>query len=276
LVVADFIERIYGIEVGIRRHVIRNLLERISRGVVLKRRLPAELGGLVLLVSPDASLKYWKRDLQKIDPVLLGAARTLVNPADVVWDIGANIGLFTFASAGLAGIGGQVLAIEPDPWLSDLLRRSSDLNGNSGCSINVLTVAVGDQLGDATLNIARRGRATNFIAGHEPSTQAGGVRSVVKVMSVTLDWLLDRWPAPSVVKIDVEGAEASVLRGARKLLHEVRPRIMCEVSGANRDEVTSILTAAGYALYDAEQDWPDSGKIVQCAWNTIALPAGAA
>ena len=131
-------------------------------------------------------------------------------------------------------------------------------------------------MGVAVLNIARRGRATNFIAGHEPSTQAGGVRSVMKVVSVTLDWLLDHWAAPSVVKIDVEGAEASVLQGATRLLRDVRPRIMCEVSDANREEATEIFREAGYALYDAEQAWPDSGQVAQCTWNTIALPAGAA
>ena len=254
--------------------VLRSLLERLSRGVVLKRRLPAEFGGLALFVSPDASLKYWKRDIRKTDSALLDAAKSLVGPGDVVWDVGANVGLFSFASAGLAGKSGQVLAIEPDPWLADLLRRSVDLNRNSGCSVDVLSAAAGGQMGVAVLNIARRGRATNFIAGHEPSTQAGGVRSVVKVVSITLDWLFDHWAAPSVVKIDVEGAEASVLQGATRLLRDIRPRIMCEVSDANREEATAILRGAGYTLHDAGAPAGASPQLSQCAWNTIALPVG--
>ena len=145
--------------------VLRSLLERLSRGVVLKRRLPAECGGLALFVSPDASLKYWRRDLRKTDSALLDAAKSLVKSGDVVWDVGANIGLFSFASAGLAGKGGQVLAIEPDPWLSGLLRRSAELNGGTGCAIHVLPLAVGEQTGHAVLNIARRGEGGNGYFG---------------------------------------------------------------------------------------------------------------
>jgi Methyltransferase FkbM domain len=88
-----------------------------------------------------------------------------------------------------------------------------------------------------------------------------------------LDGLLDNRAAPSVVKIDVEGAEAAVLRGATRLLRDVRPRIMCEVSDANREQATSIFKDAGYVLYDAEQNWPDCGQVTRCVWNTIALPA---
>lgn len=253
--------------------MIRTLLERISRGVVLKRRLPVEFGGLRLLVSPDASLKYWGYDLRKTDSTLLNTAKTIVRPGDVVWDVGANIGLFSFASAGLAGKRGQVLAIEPDPWLGDLLRRSVDLNEGSICSVDVLRVAVGDQMGHAVLNIARRGRATNFISGYRPSTQAGGVRGEIKVELVTLDGLLEKWTVPMVVKIDVEGAEVAVLRGATRLLRAVRPKIMCEVSDINREQATGIFKDAGYVLYDADKNWPDCGQAAQCTWNTIALPA---
>jgi FkbM family methyltransferase len=205
--------------------------------------------------------------------MLLNAAKSLVRPGDVVWDVGANIGLFGFASAGLAGRGGQVLAIEPDPWLSDLLHRSAELNRNLECPIYVLPVAVGDQTGHAMLNIARRGRATNFVSGHQPSTQVGGIREAIRVVTVTLDELLEKWTAPSVVKIDVEGAEASVLRGAARLLRGVRPRILCEVSDANRKEASGIFRDAGYVLYDAEKNWPNCGQLEQCVWNTIALPA---
>ena len=241
--------------------------------MVLKRRLPSDLGGLALLVSPDASLKYWGRDLQSIDPMLLNAVRNLVLPSDVIWDVGANVGLFGFASAGLATRDGNVLAIEPDPWLAQRLRESCLLKENAGYRIDILSVAIGDRIGTAVLNIAQRGRATNFISGLEPSTQAGGIRASVHVISVTLDWLLDFWPSPSVVKIDVEGSEASVLRGARRLLSKVRPKIICEVSARNRSEVSEIFRAMSYAMYDAETYVRGASPLPDCAWNTIALPA---
>lgn len=92
----------------------RRLAERLSRGRVLKRHLPREFGGGSVYVTPDAALRFWRQNLYKADPMLFDAARELVRPGDVVWDVGANVGLFSFATAALAGPTGQVLAIEPD------------------------------------------------------------------------------------------------------------------------------------------------------------------
>lgn len=255
--------------------MFRTLLERLSRNVVLERRMPPELGGLHLFVSPDASLKFWRRDLWKTDDFVLRAALALVRPGEVVWDVGANVGLFSFAAAGLAGAGGRVLAIEPDPWLSGLLHKSVALNAGAGCDVQVLQAAVGERAGEVLLNIAARGRATNFVSGHVPSTQTGGVRTAVRVKGVTLDGLLEGRAGPTLLKIDVEGAEVAVLRGAPQLLRDIRPRILCEVSQESREEVTGILRGAGYILYDAERPWPGAGPIAQCAWNTVAIPSGA-
>lgn len=251
--------------------MLRPLLEWISRGVVLKRRLPEEFGRRALMVSPDASLKYWRTNLWDVDPMLLNSAIRMVRKDDVVWDIGANVGLFSVAACALAGANGKVFAVEPDPWLADLLRRSARLDASAGATMEVLAVAVSDRPGIATLNIARRGRATNFIAGGEPSTQAGGVRDAIAVPVVKLDGLLQSWPAPDVLKIDVEGAEALVLGGASQVLSDARPRILCEVSSANCDAVTAILKCAGYTLHDAAVPESTAKPLDRCAWNTLAV-----
>ena len=73
---------------------LRLLAERVSRGVVLKRRLPPEFGGARLYVTPEARLNLWRHDLRKCDPALLELAREVIKPKDVIWDIGANVGLF--------------------------------------------------------------------------------------------------------------------------------------------------------------------------------------
>jgi hypothetical protein len=62
--------------------MLRRILERCSRGVVLKRRLPARFGRQAVYVSPDASLRYWRLDLGKIDPELLDLVARLVQPGD--------------------------------------------------------------------------------------------------------------------------------------------------------------------------------------------------
>src|SRR5258708_3367642 len=104
---------------------LRRWAEHVSRGVVLRRRLPAEFRKLPIYVSPEAGLRYWRRDLGKADPMLCRMARELVTAGSVVWDVGANVGLFSFSAAALAGPSGSVLAIEPDLWLGQLLTRSA-------------------------------------------------------------------------------------------------------------------------------------------------------
>ena len=64
--------------------MFRIVLERMSGGVFLRPRLPDGFGGFSLFVSPDASLKYWKRDLPNIDSFLLAAAQALVRPDGAV------------------------------------------------------------------------------------------------------------------------------------------------------------------------------------------------
>src|ERR1700686_2980136 len=103
---------------------IRGLVEHLSRGVVLRRHLPARFGRLPIYVTPEAGLRYWSR-MSRVDSVLYSMAEEMVKPGSVVWDVGANVGLFSFCAAALSGPSGRVLAIEPDFWLAHLINRSS-------------------------------------------------------------------------------------------------------------------------------------------------------
>ena len=250
--------------------MIRRFLEHISRNVVIRRKLPAAFRNGPLLVSPGASLRYWKSDLEAADPMLLDTARSHLRPGDVVWDIGANVGLFTFAAANVVGPGGQVLAVEADTWLVSLLRRSANLEANRDLQVDILPAAVSDRVGISTFHIAARGRAANYLATSNGSTQSGGVREVQLVPTVSLDWLLTEYhTAPTFIKIDVEGAEEQVLRGAERVLATVRPTVLCEVSAQACAGVTKILKGYGYLLYDPKSARP----VEQATYNTLACPA---
>ena len=233
--------------------MVRDALRRISRGIVLKRRLPREYGHHPMFVSPESALAYWRWDLKKVDPFLLSMARELVRKDMNVWDIGANVGLFSFAAAAL---GARVLAVEADSWLADLLRRSAHLNG---LPVRVLSAAVADTFGISELHLSTEGRASNSLAG------SGNSHPVV---TVTLDWLLGRFPVPDLLKIDIEGSECAALKGAPQLLKH-QPAIFCEVS-QNHDDVARLLSGAGYTLYAARER--DRQPINRPSRDTLALP----
>jgi FkbM family methyltransferase len=249
---------------------MRPLAERATHRLVLRRRLPAPYQGTRIYASSEAGLKYLRRRLTHVDPVLVDLVRETVRPGAVVWDIGANVGLFSFAAATAAGPSGHVLAVEPDNWLVGLLRRSAELPGTRA-QVEVLAAAVGDATGVSRFCIASRNRATNHLAGFG---HRADVRAVMPVPTLTLDGLLACAPTPDVLKIDVEGAERLVLEGGRRLLAAARPTLICEVAAANADAVSALLVEQGYRVLDGEVPAVRRVPLAAAPWTTLALPVG--
>jgi len=252
--------------------IFRTGLERFSRNIIVKRRLPKTLGRIPLIVSPGAALSYWKGDLSQHDPMLFTVVHKFVGAGQSVWDVGANVGLFTFAAAYKVGVQGRVLAIEADIWCVTLLRRSCQLSENRTLPVDILPVAVANSVDIARFHIAQRGRAANHLATVNGSSQSGGIRETQLVPCISLDWLAERYPPPDFIKIDIEAAEKVALEGATTILSQIRPAILCEVSAGNQQAVTQILQQHGYQLYDA-QDFT-KGVQDQATFNTLALPFG--
>jgi len=251
---------------------IRRWAEYLSRGVVLRRRLPARFARLPIYVTPEAGLRYWSA-MSRADPVLFSMAEEIVKPGSVVWDVGANVGLFSFCAAAMSGQSGLVLAIEPDFWLAHLINRSSQQleAGQYTCApVEVLCASISDSNRISKLAIARRARASNYLIEAGGSSEAMGARFVQPTVSITLDSLLEYFPAPSVLKIDAETHEVGVLKGAERVLKEVRPTIWCEVSEQNSDELTRLLHTAKYNLYGAQVQ---PHRPIERAWfHTLAIP----
>jgi FkbM family methyltransferase len=179
--------------------------------------------------------------------------RELVRSGTTVWDIGANVGLFSFAAAAK---GAQVVAVEADTWLASLLHRSVHLNG---LPVTVVPAAVSSVPGIATLSQSDQGKASNSLQGNGPRQT---------VVTITLDWLAEHFPAPHVLKIDVEGMEYEVLRGGGTLLHRHHPAIFCEVT-QNHDSVGHLLMEAGYTMYAARAQ--TRHPLNRPSYDTLAL-----
>jgi len=243
---------------------LRGLAHAAMRGVVLRRRLPASVGGATVFLAPESQLKYLRPGVAGFDAQLIGWAQRFTPPGGTVWDIGANCGVFALAAAGL---GAEVLAVEPDPCLSALLLRARAVNPQ--VKLEVLTAAISDRQGVATLVIASGGRAGNalspFAGAYVPF---GHGEAQVLAPTLRLDDLL-AVSTPSLVKIDVEGAEILVLRGAARLLAEVRPVILMEVASEVWDEAKGILGAAGYRLFDPDEP---GREVSEPLFNVLARP----
>lgn len=223
--------------------IVRTIVERLLRNRVLWRRLP---NGVRIAVSPDAQLKYLRRSF---DSDLMALARAEVNDESIVWDIGANCGTFTFA----ADRAKSRVAVEADPFLCALMRRSAERND---LAVEVINAAVTATSGEVDFSIARRGRAASHLTSVGGYGESGGERERIRVAAYSLDALLDRLGiAPTLVKIDVESAELLVLTGAARLLETAHPTLYIEVGRETEQACRALLERAGYAIESRGMNW---------------------
>ena len=221
-------------------------------------------------MSPDSQLKYLKPGRASFDPLLLDFVAEFVRRESVVWDVGANVGVLSLAAAHLA-TAGHALAIEPDPFLAHALTKTRMDPRNADLRLEILQAAVADRRDVLALGLSLRGRARNSLVMH--SRDAAATRARIHVPTVTLDELTERFAPPTVLKIDVEGAESAVLAGATDLLRRHRPVILIEVGVEATDRVTQQLRDAGYSLRDAGAAAAERRPLDCCSFNTLALPA---
>lgn len=245
---------------------LKEIMERASRGVTLRRRLPSDFGSASIYVTPESMLRFWRPSLQKVDPPLFATAQKFVKPGDVIWDVGANVGLFSFAASWMSGSRGSVFSFEPDAWLASMIQHSAAILPEGYAPVNVVSLGISDRADVVRLSLGEEGRAANHLDRMPVQSER---RGTTLVPTVTLNWLCELLPPPAVLKIDVEGAETGVLKGAVQLLREYHPVIICEVAEHNCDVVSSILHGCGYSLFDHE----GSSPVQNAPFNTVAIPA---
>ncbi len=193
------------------------------------------------------------------EPEVWSALSRYATGDDIVWDVGANIGSFALIAAQDRRVH-SVCAFEPDPLTLEVLKRNLALNGNPAV---VYPVALSDTSERKTLI---HGPHTNSgMSTFSPTVHTGMTRHVsgarcqlptFEVECVTADDLVAHAdaPAPTLMKIDVEGWEYQVLSGARQLLGSTRVRALAfeahsNVTGELGDEALErLLTTYGYSI----------------------------
>ena len=179
-----------------------------------------------------------------------------IRSASVVYDIGANVGFYTLLAAHLVGKSGRVIAFEPLPRNLEYLREHITLNRLS--NVEVVEAAVSTESGTAM-----------FDDQANPSMGKLSSCGTVAVRTVTIDDLVGSGaiPSPDLVKIDVEGAEYNVLRGASRTLEKKRPVIFIATHGEElRTQCLTFLRGHSYKVRSASKaSMPLSDEFVATA-----------
>jgi FkbM family methyltransferase len=162
----------------------------------------------------------------------------MIVPGSTVFDVGAHVGYYTLIAAERAGPSGRVVAFEPLPRNLRYLHQHVRMNAYR--NISIVDAAVAECSGQAM-----------FAEALSPSMGHLAPSGSVPVRQVSLDHEIaaGALPAPDVVKIDIEGAEALALRGARHTLASRHPTIFLATHGADvHHECLTFLRSLGYSL----------------------------
>jgi FkbM family methyltransferase len=200
------------------------------------------------------------------EPDLFRALRATIGPGDVVLDVGAFVGIYAILEARWAGERGRVVAFEPTPSSAALARRHFDWNGETSRRITLIEAAVSDR---ATRGVLHEYGAhglpyANSLAKAADTDRPAQTRDI---SVVTIDDVCrELGVVPTVIRMDVQGAEMHALLGARRtiqsaprlsLLVEMHPQCWAEFGVTEADVRRTIQDlglsatplAAGEALF---------------------------
>jgi FkbM family methyltransferase len=169
--------------------------------------------------------------------------QTVLRPGMTVLDVGANSGYYSLLAARLVTPDGCVHAFEPVPALRAKFQRNLEQNGLQNVFVHPLVVAADPGEMDVYVSAcANNDGLASVMAG------AGRSEHALRVQSVSIDHFLEKFGGrePDFVKIDVEGAEDLVLKGARETLTSGAPAVLFE--SYDVDRLATVLGDWGYEV----------------------------
>lgn len=204
-------------------------------------------------------------DNRAMEPGTVAIFRTVqdLHKPKVFWDIGANVGFYSWLLMS-ADRDLEAVLFEPDPDNIELVNATIARARLE--KVTLVSKAASTQAGTARFVMDPESGTTSHL-----ETGGTGVKgAVVTVETTTLDDELAHLSAPGLIKIDVEGAEDMVLAGAARLLETVKPVIIIECFDGLESVPMRQLAAAGYEFADGDDPRDPAGTTS----NYLCLPPG--
>ena len=242
------------------------VLESLTAASIAETNIGA---GVIKFYAPSPLLRLRAAGLMTKEPDTIAWLNRL-GPDDVLWDIGANVGVFALYAA--VAPGARVLAFEPSAPNFFVLTRNVQLNGLSErITPYCLAVAARTELATINLDSADFGAAMSQFGGVGVQSRYSNAPTPLThgMAGVSIDDLVDRFgtPPPTAIKIDVDGLEWPILRGGERTLAQPRLRsLMVELSvthDAERNRAIEWLRDRGLTL--ASSGAPQGSGVEQAA-----------
>lgn len=224
--------------------------------------------GPIKMLADTGTLKWRAQTLLCKEPDTIEWIEQF-NRGDVLWDIGANVGVYSLYAA-RAGKVSRVLAFEPSPWNFSALVRSANLNGWSD-RIATYCLAISNSTKLDTLHMKNAFFGSAQCSFGEAVNQWGGELDVAfeqSAIGISIDRFIELFapPFPNRIKIDVDGLDGAIAEGMRDTVLDKRVKsVLIEIDQARTgelDRVTDIFAAGGLDLMNPppEGGWLDSNN----------------
>lgn len=253
--------------IGAQSSLLRRLLFRVFAHCYFRRRGETADGQFEAYVSPGSSLYLldWRRPI--VDAIHASFIERWVFDGAVVWDAGANIGLFALPAALKAS---RVYAFEPNAEVAAWLKRSLDLPANRALKIEIVTAALSDSDGHGQFQLSKFSTALSKLQDVGPWNDGAVVGTCKTVPTMTIDTLAQSLLPPDVLKIDVEGAEMKVLWGGRQTIAKHRPVILVEGPHTLWPDMKAFFAEHRYVMFDGAA--AHQAPLEEPTWDTVAVP----
>jgi len=165
------------------------------------------------------------------EPEVQNLIVSLLKPGMVFYDIGGHNGFLSLLAAKQVGKEGKVVTFEPNPSNVEIIKTNLALNKDIAARIELHPFAVSDTAGKAPFAGAFHSSMGRVYSSVEPLPL-----TVYEVATISLDEFTAAFPAPDMIKMDIEGGEVKAFRGMQKLLQRKRPVILVEIHHENAHE----------------------------------------